>query len=190
MRVWMRRVGCLMMSRKLPPAAAALGFVRTICQRLCQENILSEQSTKDYRLFKSCVHENGILSKSDLLWLDRLSIHLAGLGKDLLGILHATPDWRRDSIGPTLCLPPFLGFNHLTLQPSSSSHSPSSSYFATIIIIIVIIIILLCNQPSRGLREPEEENRTHSHHGGDDLGGSKVVFWIGGQCERKNCFRF
>ena len=38
----MRRVGCLIMSRKLPPAAAALGFVRTICQRLCQENILSE----------------------------------------------------------------------------------------------------------------------------------------------------
>ena len=126
MRVWMRRVGCLIMSRKLPPAAAALGFVRTICQRLCQENISSEQSTKD-RFFKSCVHENWIFSKSDLLWLDRLSIHLAGLGKDLLGILHATPDWRRDSIGPTLCLPRFLGFNHLTLQPSSSS---SSSYFA------------------------------------------------------------
>ena len=130
----MRRVGCLMMSRKLPPAAAALGFVRTICQRLCQENILSEQSTKDYRFFKSCVHENGILSKTDLLWLNRLSIHLAGLGKDLLGILHATPDWRRDSIGPTLCLPRFLGFNHLASQPSSSSSSssssPPSSYFA------------------------------------------------------------
>ena len=182
MRVWMRRVGCLMMSRKLPPAAAALGFVRTICQRLCQENILSEQSTKD-RFFKSCVHKNWIFSKSDLFWLNRLSIHLAGLGKDLLGILHATPDWRRDSIGPTLCLPRFLGFNHLALQPSSSS----SSYFATI---IIIVIILLCNQPSWGLRKPEEENCTHSHHGGDDLGGSKVVFWIGGQCERKNCFRF
>ena len=131
----MRRVGCLMMSRKLPPAAAALGFVRTICQRLCQENILSEQSTKDYVIiFKSCIHENGISSKSDLFWLNRLSIHLAGLGKDLLGILHATPDWRRDSIGPTLCLPPFLGFNHLASQPSSSSSSssssPPSSYFA------------------------------------------------------------
>ena len=30
MSVWMRRVGCLMMSRKLPPAAAALGLVRII----------------------------------------------------------------------------------------------------------------------------------------------------------------
>ena len=30
MRVWMRRVGCLMMSRKLPAAAAALGLVRII----------------------------------------------------------------------------------------------------------------------------------------------------------------
>ena len=32
MRRWMRRVGCLMMSRKLPPClAAVLGLERTIC---------------------------------------------------------------------------------------------------------------------------------------------------------------
>ena len=36
--VWIRRVGCLMMSRKDPAAAAALGFVRTIC------NILSSKT--------------------------------------------------------------------------------------------------------------------------------------------------
>merc|ERR1719460_1068904 len=47
----MRRVGCLMMSRKLPPAAAALG-------------------------------------QNNLLWLDGLSIHLAGRGQHLPGIVH------------------------------------------------------------------------------------------------------
>ena len=54
----MRRVGCLIMSRKLPPAAAALGFVRTICQRLCQEKIkdfLNLAFTKmEFRLKVTC----------------------------------------------------------------------------------------------------------------------------------------
>ena len=36
--------------------------------------------------------------ESDLLWLNGLSIHLAGRWQDRLSILHATPDWRKDSI--------------------------------------------------------------------------------------------
>ena len=175
MRVWMRRVGCLMMSRKLPAAAAALGLVRIIWRRKWFHNFafflqympksISESANK---LFCWKIMSFGERWPAPA----RRAFHSSCW-------LRTAPSWHRP-YGPWLgqrfnwagwLL--FWPYNfHLTsyiLRGSIEIFHSQFSINQSINQLINQSIILLCNEPPRRLWQPVEENCTNSHHCRDDL---------------------
>ena len=168
MRVWMRRVGCLMMSRKLPPAAAALGLVRIIWKKIVQNMFTILKYFLQYMpksIGESAKKSWFIMSVGDK-WpaLARRAFHSSCWPR-------TAPSWHRP-------YGPWLGqrFNwagwllswpynlHLTSYILRGSIEIFNSQFS-----INQSIILLCNEPPRRLWQPVEENCTNSHHCRDDL---------------------